>query len=160
MMWRCCNQTRNLLFADLPHHLRPCLGPRLIHFPSLACTNPIVYFLNFELPQPTYLKYKNFLFLRCGEFLLQTKSILSYLCWKYMAGRAALSITTKSHEDRHSKSMSGQGIPPHRLKDDRLPLPVIMNNQKYSPFSSAAVSPTCSKTWDGGGFAATNRSFR
>jgi hypothetical protein len=27
------------------------------------------------------------------------------------AGRAALSITTKSHKDRYSKNMMGQGIP-------------------------------------------------
>ena len=67
-----------------------------------------------------------------------------------MAGRAALSITTKSHKDRRSKSVSGQEIPPHRLKDDRLPLLVITNNQEYSPLSSAAMSATCSKTWDGG----------
>jgi hypothetical protein len=39
-----------------------------------------------------------------------------------MAGCTALSITTKSHKDRRSKSVSGQEIPPHRLKDDRLPL--------------------------------------
>ncbi|MBE3144886.1 MAG: imidazolonepropionase [Planctomycetes bacterium] len=80
-----------------------------------------------------------------------------------MAGCTALSITMKSHKDRRSKRVSGQEIPPHRLKDDRLPLLVITNNQEYSPLSSAAMSAalrspsrggrvraTCSKTWDGG----------
>ena len=80
-----------------------------------------------------------------------------------MAGCTALSITMKSHKDRCSKSVSGQEIPPHRLKDHRLPLLVITNNQEYSPLSSAAMSAalrspsrggrvraTCSKTWDGG----------
>jgi hypothetical protein len=47
----------------------------------------------------------------------------SSTCRKYIAGRVALSITTKSHKDQHSKSMSGQGIPPPRLKDNRLLLP-------------------------------------
>jgi len=57
-----------------------------------------------------------------------------------MAGCTALSITMKSHKDRCSKSVSGLEIPPHRLKDDRLPLLVITNNQEYSPLSSATVS--------------------
>jgi len=63
-----------------------------------------------------------------------------------MAGCTALSIATKSHKDRRSKSVSVQEILPHRLKDDRLLLLVITNNQEYSPLSSAAVSATCSKT--------------
>ncbi len=39
-----------------------------------------------------------------------------------IAGRAALSITTKSHSDRHSKSMPRYEILSTRLKGDRLPL--------------------------------------
>ena len=34
-----------------------------------------------------------------------------------MAGRAVLSITTKSHKNRRSKSVSGQKFPPHPLMD-------------------------------------------
>ncbi len=67
-----------------------------------------------------------------------------------MAGCTALSITTKSHKDRRSKSESVQEIPPHRLKDDRLPLLVITNNQEYSPLSSATCRATCSRTREGG----------
>jgi hypothetical protein len=84
---------------------------------------------------PAPVKDKNFLFLRCGEFLLRTKNLPSYLCGEYIAGCTALSITTKSHKDRRSKSVSVQEIPPRRLKDDRLPLLVITNNQEYPPLS-------------------------
>jgi len=48
----------------------------------------------------------------------------------------------------------------HRLKDDRLPLLVIANNQKHPPLSSAAIRTTSEKTWDGGGFSVTNAGFR
>jgi redox-sensitive bicupin YhaK (pirin superfamily) len=44
----------------------------------------------------------------------------------------------RNRENRCPKSVSRRETPPHRLKDDRLPLLVITNNQKYSPLSSAA----------------------
>jgi len=37
---------------------------------------------------------------------------------------------------------------------------MITNNQKYSTLCSAALRVTSVKSWDGGGFAAANVSFR
>ena len=63
-------------------------------------------------------------------------------------GRVLIYIRPRGHvncrENRCPKSVSRRETPLPRLKDDRLPLLVIADNQKYSPLSSAAMSATCS----------------
>jgi len=53
---------------------------------------------------------KEFAFSEQAEFQLLTMNLPAYPCRKYTSGRVVLSKTTKSHKDRHSKSVSGQEI--------------------------------------------------
>jgi hypothetical protein len=54
----------------------------------------------------------------------------------------------------------GQEILTPEKKYDKLPLLAITNNRKNFPLSPAAIRATLVNTREGGGFAATNVSFR
>jgi hypothetical protein len=50
--------------------------------------------------------------------------------------------------------------PPAPAEKSQTPTPHDHEREDYSPLYSAAVRDTCSNTCEGGGFAATNVSFR